>query len=545
MPLGRRVLARVTGLPPASTAEVAVERDLAAVMPDGAVLLADRWYAPATAGTDPVVLIRTPYGRRQLAVFGRLFSRRGYQVVIQSCRGTFGSGGRSFDPFHHERSDGQATLRWIADQPWFSGTVGTFGASYMGLTQWAVASDPPPFLEAMSMQITTARVRDIVYPGGSFALETGAVWVNQLHVQERTAARMLWALLAGRRRMALTYTTLPLSDADRRALGVSIPFYQDWLIHDRPDDPWWEPLDWSRDVGRTPPASLVAGWYDLFLPGQLEDFRRLRAAGRTARLTIGPWTHTSIRGGLASARDALEWFDTLLRHDGGGGPRQSVRLFVMGSKRWVQVPDWPPPHTPRRWHLQPGRALSPAPPADGPPDRYRYDPADPAPGIGGPSLDPIRAGRRRQRRRESRPDVLTYSSEPLERDLTVAGPVSAEVWVKASRAHFDLFVRLCDVRPSGRSYNVCDGIVRVDDAELDRGADGCGPVVVALWPTAHTFRAGHRIRVQVSAAAHPLYARNPGGGEPLGTAATLHAGTHDIFHDPDHPSGIDLPESAL
>ncbi len=312
MSIASRVAARAAGLPPATTAEVVVERDLPAEMPDGSVLLADRWYSPATAGSDPVVLIRTPYGRRQLGFFGRLFSQRGYQVVIQSCRGTFGSGGSSFDPFHHERSDGLATLRWIAAQPWFSGSVGTFGASYMGLTQWAVAEDPPPFLRAMSMQITTARVRDIVYPGGSFALETGAVWVNQIQVQEQPAHKVLWALLAGRRRMARAYSALPLRDADRHALGAPVPYYQDWLAHDALDDPWWEPLDWSRRVERTPPASMVAGWYDLFLPGQLEDYRRLRAAGRPARLTIGPWTHMSARGGLAALRDALDWFPAFL-----------------------------------------------------------------------------------------------------------------------------------------------------------------------------------------------------------------------------------------
>ncbi len=219
---------------------------------------------------------------------------------------------------------------------------------------------------------------------------------------------------------------------------------------------------------------------------------------------------------------------------------------MTGAKRWAQVPDWPPPHAPRRWHLQPDGALSPAPPAASPPDHYDYDPADPAPGLGGPGLDPVNSGRKEQRRRESRPDVLTYTSVPLGRELTVAGPVRAEVWVRSSRPFFDLFVRLCDVRPSGRSHNVCDGIVRVGPADVESdGVDGPGRVAVALWPTAHTFRAGHRIRVQVSSAAHPLDARNPGGGEPLGDAATLHPGRHEVFHDPAHPSGVDLPESPI
>lgn len=542
MSLGRWLMAKAAGLPPARAAEITVEQDLQAKMPDGAILLADRWYAPATVGADPIILIRSPYGRRQMAVLGRLFAERGYQVVIQSVRGTFGSGGSPFDPFHNERADGLATLEWAAAQPWFTGTIGTFGASYLGLTQWAVAADPPPFLRAMSLQVTTARVRDIVYPGGTFALETGAVWVNQVRIQEQPAARMLWTLLAGRRRLAQAYTTLPLSDADMQALGARMPFYQDWLEHSAIDDPWWEALDWSRDVERTPPAALLAGWYDLFLPGELEDFRRLREAGREVHLTIGPWTHTSFRGGRASLRDGLDWFDTHLRH-APVGPRRPVRVFVMGSKRWVELDDWPPPFTAERWHLQPGGRLSPSAPTGGLPDRYRYDPADPAPGLGGASLDPVRSGKRNQARREGRPDVLVYTGDPLADDLTVAGPVNAEIWVRCHRPSFDVFVRLCDVAPSGRSRNVCDGIIRVTPDRVT--ADGVTQVRVALWPTAHTFRRRHCVRLQVSSAAHPLYARNPGSGEPLGTADTLHAGEQEIFHDSEYPSGIELPISRI
>lgn len=544
MSLASWVFAKLAGLPPAKTTEVLVERDLEAKMPDGAILLADRWYAPSTADSDPVMLIRSPYGRRQLGVYGRLFSERGYQVVIQSCRGTFGSGGSSFDPFRNERADGLATLDWIADQPWSTGPVGMFGPSYMGLVQWAVAADPPPSLKAMAMQVTTARVRDIVYPGGSFALETGTVWVNQVHIQELPTRKFLWRMLAGRRKLAEAYTTLPLGEADTKVLGVRIPYYQDWLVHDAIDDPWWEPLDWSKEVDRTPPVTTLAGWYDIFLPGQLEDFRRLREAAREVRLTIGPWTHTSIGAGAAAMRDGLDWFDTHLRQE-RKSRRKPVRYFVTGSKRWVEAEDWPPPFEVERWNFQPGGAVSVGEPAGGAPDKFRYDPADPAPGVGGPSLDPVRSGKRNQRRRESRPDVLTYSSAPMTGDLTVAGPVNAEIWVRCSRSAYDVFVRLCDVTKSGRSYNVCDGIIRIKEGDLESGPDGSVKVRLALWPAAHTFRTGHRIRVQVSSAAHPLYARNPGGGEPLGTAATLYPGELEVFHDAEHPSAVELPVSAL
>jgi uncharacterized protein len=545
MSLASRVAARAAHLGPAALAEVVVERDLEASMPDGAVLLADRWYSPH-AIQAPIVLIRSPYGRRPLGLLGRLFAERGYQVVIQSCRGTFGSGG-AFEPFTNEPGDGAATLAWVADQPWFTGTVGTFGPSYLGLTQWAVAGDPPDYLRAMALQVTAARVRDVIYPGGAFGLESGGFWVRQIHFQELGTRRTLAGLLAGRRRAHRDLLSLPLSGLDQKTLGQTIGFYQDWLAHELVGDPWWDSSDWSGAATGVPAASLLGGWYDLFLPGQIEDFVRLRRAGREARLTIGPWTHASPRSAGAGLRDGLEWFDIHLkgRPAGQDDGAARVRLYVLGSGRWVHLPDWPPPAITRAWYLHAGHALSTDQPAPGRPDRYRYDPADPTPGYGGPSLDPFRAGPRDQRRRESRPDVLTYTTAPLTADLTVAGPVAADLWIRSSRPHGDVFARLCDVDGSGRSRHVCDGLVRIDPDQVVSDQEGIRHVRVPLWPTAITFRSGHRIRLQVSSAAHPLYSRNLGGGERLAGAVTAHRSDHELFHDPDHPSAIELPVSSI
>ncbi len=523
--------------------QVDVDRDLPAAMGDGAVLLADRWY-PRDQGDPPVVLMRSPYGRRQLGLVGRLLAERGYQVVIQSCRGTFGSGG-GWDPFHHEQADGHATLAWVAAQPWFSGQVATFGPSYLGLVQWAVAGDPPPYLAAMAMQVTASRFRDVVvYPGGSFAYETGAVWVHQLAHQELGWPKLVAAQLRAGKALTAVSGTLPLEDADMAGIGRRVPYYHDWLAHNRPGDPWWEPLDFSKDVGRMPPTSMLGGWYDIFLPSQVVDFATLVEAGRRARLTIGPWTHTNLGGMAAALRDGLDWLDSELK---GRPPAHAapVRLYVMGSQRWVDLPRWPPPATPQRWHLQPGGRLAPDPPAGGGPDRFRYDPADPTPAAGGPSLNWRTSGPRDQRPRESRPDVVCYTSDPLAADLTVAGPLGAQVWLRSSRRHFDVFVRLCRVSSRGVSKNVADGIVRVEPGDVDAGADGVMGVEVPMWPTAVTFRRGECIRLQVSSGAHPLFVRNLGSGEPLGTGRTLVAADQEVWRDAAHPSAIVLPVSDI
>ena len=390
-------------------------------MPDGETLLADRWFAPASVASAPIVLLRSPYGRRRLGFVGRLFAERGYQAVIQSCRGTFGSGGR-FDPFHHEAVDGTATLEWLSWQPWFTGAIGTFGPSYLGLTQWSVAANAPGFVQAMALSITASRFREgVVYPGESFSLETGAAWFEFVGLQERCFWRRQVARATFPKRFRAACDCLPIRCADRVALGHEIAFYQDWLTHERRDDPWWAPLDFSCDMSAVPPASLVAGWFDMFLGEQVQDYLRLRQAGREARLTIGPWTHRNSTVGAAALRDALDWFDVHLRSRPPPPAAPRVRLYVMGSDRWVDLPDWPPVSTDRRWYLHPAGRLSPHPAAPGPPDGYCYDPADPTPGVGGASLNRRNAGSRDQGPRERRADVLCYTSDPCRSDVTVAG----------------------------------------------------------------------------------------------------------------------------
>jgi putative CocE/NonD family hydrolase len=220
--------------------------------------------------------------------------------------------------------------------------------------------------------------------------------------------------------------------------------------------------------------------------------------------------------------------------------RARVRIFVTGANQWRDLPDWPPPGaTTRRLYLQPGRGLAPALPPASEPDHYRYDPADPTPSVAGPLLLG-RAQPTDNRALEARADVLTYTSTPLEHDLEVIGPVQADLFVQSSREHTDFFVRVCDVDRHGKSLNVCDALLRVSPGHPARCQDGSVQLTFDLWPTAHRFRSGHRVRVQVSSGAHPRYARNPSSGEPLASATRLFAADQSISHDPTHPSAIVL-----
>ena len=533
MNVSSHLIQRALKLPPPVTRDLAVTRNLQVPMPDGAVLLADRW-APRDGGWSlPTALVRSPYGRRGLfgAATARSLAERGFQVLVQSTRGTFGSGG-DFDPLRCERDDGLATLQWLVKQPWFGGAIILSGASYLGYVQWAVSDGLPPEVKAMVPQVTeSALTLEFLRPDG-FSLETPFGWGVMVAGQERPRAMLRAA--TGARRVRRALDTLPLGQADTAAIGHHSDYIQDILAYDS-GAPRWAGIDHRHRVaGVTVPVSSVAGWYDIFLPGQLRDFGILQQAGHPARLTVGPWTHVS-PGAFRVAMQESTGFG--LAHARGEDPpdRAPVRLFVMGEEAWRDFGSWPPPgYPPQRFCLQPGGGLASDPPGGWPPDRYRYDPADPTPAAGGVRLSGS-AGRVDNSALEARDDVLTYTTARLDRDVEVIGEVSAEIWFRSSQPHADVFVRLCDVDPRGRSRNVCDGLVSLS------GADEVSCAEVRLWPTAHRFKAGHRIRVLVSSGAFPRYGRNLGTGEPRATATTLRHADQEVYRDSAHASAIILP----
>ncbi|GIH15691.1 CocE/NonD family hydrolase [Rugosimonospora africana] len=489
--------------------EVDVEVDVEATMRDGTVLRADV-YRPAGGGPWPTLLVRTPYDKRDPGILDVLdppgAARAGFAVAVQDVRGRYASGGE-WVPLLHEREDGYDSVRWAARLPGADGRVGMYGPSYLGYTQWAAMAAAPPELVAAVPAFTWSDPSDGLTARGG-AEELG---------------------LIGQWTLGLGYDVL-------RRRGVDAGELTEALNSDR----FWDPsvvdrLRLPRPVPPTQagrggvPALIVAGWYDSFLQGSLDNYR-----SDTDALIVGPWSHNNQSGrvgevdfgdhaaaGAIGVRGiALDW----LRRPGP----PSVLVFVMGTGRWHTLPGWPPPSTPTVWYLRSGGELTEAPPPAGEPaTELRYDAADPVPALGGPLLMTAGypAGPIDQALVERRPDVLTYTGAPLDRPIEVIGRVTATIVASSGVAPADWVVRLCDVDSDGVSRNVTDGMLRIREPTGSTRRRS-GEHTVDLWSTAHTFLAGHRIRVQVTSSCFPRWSLNP---DSSGTLRTVHAGSRILL----------------
>ena len=348
------------------------------------------------------------------------------------------------------------------------------GASYLGLVQWAVAGAAGDRIAAIVPTVTASQFHGATY-GGGLALESLASWHTMVSVQEKPLAGL--HMLGRLAKLRGAYDHLPLGELDLEVLGESSPYFRRGAgAHRRRTTPTGRRAATCGDVGDVEASVLlIAGWHDLFAPWQLDDYVALRQAGRDVRLLVGPWTHTSRELWAVSTRESIRFLRAQLLGDERllRGPR--VRVYVGGSGEWRDLRDWPPPRAgEQRLHLHAGRrARRGRSGRASAADAYRYDPADPTPAVGGPVLlarKPVVDNRELERRA----DVLVYTTAPLEAAVEAIGPARAEVFVRSTLEHFDVFVRVCEVDRLGASRNVCDALERVTPA-AERDARRRGP----------------------------------------------------------------------
>jgi putative CocE/NonD family hydrolase len=556
---------------------------VAVPMRDSVTLRANVYRPPE--GRWPVLLTRLPYGKDlPLGTAGLdpvQAARRGYVVVVQDTRGRFTSEG-AWNPFEGEGPDGADTVEWAAAQPYSNGQVAMYGMSYFGFTQWIAALEQPPALKAMVPSVTWCDpLNGLAFRGGAIELGLQAHWGLQmgfdvLSKQQHANPSALGAAIASLAHEIdelgpSGYASLPLSDfAPLRRQPMLQRFFEQ--VHRPLDRTFLDPITIAGKHARVQvPTFNMGGWYDIFLGDTLANFSAMRQLGRPTKLLVGPWSHGEqgvlvgdLNFGFGSqlgfinlqsdfGRLQLRWFDHWLKNlDNGVLAEPPVRLFVMGANEWRDEHEWPLARAlPTPHYLHADRALTTDSPAREPPDRYTYDPADPVPTCGGALLiaREFRGGPRDQRAVEARPDVLTYSTPPLEHDLEVTGPVHVELWACSSAPDTDFVARLVDVYPDGRAYNLTDGIIRaryrdgaiVPESLLEPNTPT--RFMIDLWATSNVFKAGHRVRLQVTSSNFPRWDRNPNTGHPIGADghSDLRPATQTILHDADHPSHIVLP----
>jgi len=549
---------------------VLVERNVMIPMGDGIDLAADIYF-PMGAEQAPAILMRTPYDRA-LQLLGneqgsaRTFAKKGYVVVDQQIRGRGASGG-DFYPFMYDAQDGADTIAWIASRPWFNGQLGTLGPSYLGITQWLAA--PGQNIAAMYFSFATPNLKEVFYTGGALHLLSVYTWAMMMG---EGRSMNLQGLFNPDQFAACLYG-LPLEATDDCA-GEDVGYFND-VIEVETLSAFLEAISFDGKYDLvTAPAISVAGWYDMFLGPQLRDFQQLQQHGPGDEgwrlLIVGPWGHgasgdgsidfgdTDALGYMMGGELAMQWFDRWLM--GRGSPVGSLprlTIFVMGANIWRAEHEWPlarTRYTPYYLHSQ-GRAntsagdgtLSLDPPDTAEPaDAYVYDPLDPVPTLGGNNF--VRqVGPYDQSAVEGRHDVLCYSTAVLSEDVEVTGPITAVLYAATDAVDTDFTAKLVDVYPDGRAINIQDGIVRA--CYRDNDFDNPFPLTpgrveeyrLDLWATSNVFKAGHRIRVEVSSSNFPRFNRNLNTGEPMVGATEAVPAAQRIYHTQDYPSRIVLP----
>jgi putative CocE/NonD family hydrolase len=577
---------------------VVVEFDVEARMRDGVVLRANLG-RPAGEGRWPVILIRTPYGKDgplvNFFVDYPSTAREGFVVILQDCRHRFKSGGDGeFEPWVNEARDGADSIEWAARLPFSTGDVFTMGTSYNGFVQWAAAVEQPPSLRAIApTQAPGLPRRALHYRGGVFELGMTSNWyvgvsfdtVMRRHRNDPAtmmgALRKLMADAAALPQGGFEY--LPLSRFEALASNnVGGQFFEILAAGGEPTSPTAKALTEAQDFSRvTAPALIVAGWYDYFIQGSVEQYTGMRSAAGSAearertRLIVGPWGHGPLfpiigerNFGIAAAPsgfvpggltgETLRFFMEQLADKPSNVP--PVKIFVMGANTWRDEYEWPLARTQvTPWYLSSnGHAngltgdgvIGPEPKAS-PPDSFSYDPARPVPEHGGNATGIISlAGPRDQRVIEAREDVLVYTSQPLEEDLEVTGSAIVELWAVSSAVDTDFVVRLVDVQADGIAYNIAEGVLR-GRHRADPDAPGAGPPLtpgepclfrIELTPTSNLFKRGNRLRLDVTSSCFPRWARNLNIWDQSQAAlADAEIAHQQILHDALHPSRVLLP----
>jgi uncharacterized protein len=569
-------------------------------MRDGIRLHATVWRPRGVRDKLPILMQRSPYGfdaakvARSFDTEYRELAQEGFIFVLEDIRGRFGSEGEfvmlrpraTVRGGVDESTDAYDSIDWLVKAlPDNNGKAGVFGVSYLGWTTAMATIDPHPALKAVSVQASPEDmfVGDDFHHNGAFRLDYGWEYAAALETDGRTLNAFdfkgddpySWFLKQG-----------DLATLDERALGRTLPTWQNFVQHPNDDDFWRSGVT-SAQMSAQPsvPDLIVAGWWDqedFYGPLKIyEQQKRGQVHGRNF-LVVGPWNH----GGWAKtdgrsygpfdfgsdtavyfrANVETPWFRYWLKATGTPGQPEAL-IFETGSNVWRSYAAWPPNNgvALRKLYLHASGILSFEPPnstVDARPDRFLSDPADPVPYRERP-ISPTEGENSTwkvwladdQAPFAKRADVLSWATPPLQSAITIRGNVVARVFASTTGSDADWIVKLIDVYPAdeatpaalrGRQLLIADEVFR---GRFRAGFDhpkALAPNAVLeysidLHSASHVFDTGHRIAVQVQSTWFPLIDRNPQTFQPnifKATRADFKAQTHSLFHSVLYPSAI-------
>jgi hypothetical protein len=538
---------------------------------DGVKLHTTIFVPRGARGPLPVILTRTPYGiaraARALGGYYRAFATDGYIFVFQDSRGRYASEGqfimlrpprdRGDRAATDESTDAYDTIEWLLSHvPNHNGRVGMLGISYPGWLTVMAMIDPHPALKAASPQASPADMYlgDDFHHNGAFRLSYGFEYAARMETSKQQEQfefdrydTYRWYLDLG-----------PLSNVNAKHLRGKIPTWNDFVAHPNYDAFWQRQSAIPYLTRVTVPTLNVAGWWDqedFYGPLKIYELLERHDTGRVNSLVVGPWNH----GGWAGAQgdklgdidfgsptsryfqDSIlaPWFAYFLKDQGTLRQPEAV-TFETGANAWRSWDAWPPRRgiAARRLYFHAGGRLSfeaPAPPPTARTDAsafdsYVSDPAHPVPYRHRPipaTYSPQGSGWpswlvQDQRFVDDRPDVLSWETEPLTADVTIAGDITAHLFVSTTGTDGDWIVKLIDVYPedakapklAGRQLMVANEVLRArfrdsfeKPAPLVPGR--VTPLRIDLHSQNYRFLQGHRIMVQVQSTWFPLIDRNP------------------------------------
>ncbi len=576
----------------ADSYQVVFESGVKVTMRDGITLRADI-YRPQADGKFPVLLVRTPYDRRNEANIGVRGAQRGFVVISEDTRGRYASEGK-FYTFINEPNDGYDTIEWAAALPYSNGKVGMFGGSYVGATQMLAAITNPPHLAGICPIVTSSNYHESwTYQGGAFEQWFNQSWTSGLAEDTLTreathhanAAQGMWEVPLS------SYPLFNMNARNATSAETLAPYYLDWLAHPTYDDYWKKIAIEEHFADIHVPALHIAAWYDIFQGGSIRNYLGIKEHGGSDIARNGQQLMVIIGGHAGSGRkvgevdfgpDApfdedsviLEWYEFLFKDAknrfADGKP---VKIFVLGANQWREEEAWPLARAKETKYFL--FATGPANSARGKgwlsttvpgkdkaeflastsSDQFVYDPAKPVPTVGGPLCcdgEHMPPGPRDQRAVEARDDVLTYSTRPLAQDMEVTGPVSVELFAKSSAPDTDFTAKLVDVWPDGFAQNLTEGILRASFRESREHPTLITPgqiykLSIDLWSTSNVFKKGHTLRLEISSSNFPRFDRNLNTGNQrpyivrhANSGDAFTTATNTILHDADHPSALTI-----